>query len=153
MKKLLILIVLFATVCGFFFFDLHQVLTLENIKARQGEFLRWRDQSPLLVSLGFFAIYVLVTALSLPGATIMTLAGGGFFGLVWGFVIISFASSIGATLAFLAARYLLRDWCKNGSATVWRRLIIALNGRELCTCSACGWCRSSLFFSSISSWG
>lgn len=109
MKKLLILIVLFATVCGFFFFDLHQVLTLENIKARQGEFLMWRDQSPLLVSLGFFAIYVLVTALSLPGATIMTLAGGGFFGLVWGFVIISFASSIGATLAFLAARYLLRD--------------------------------------------
>ncbi len=110
MKKLLIVVVIISAVFGFFAFDLNHLLTLENIKARQAEFLLWRDKAPFMVSLGFFAIYVMVTALSLPGATIMTLAGGGFFGLVWGFVIISFASSIGATLAFLAARYLLRDW-------------------------------------------
>ncbi len=110
MKKLIIVVVIVGTIFGFFAFDLHHLLTLENIKARQVEFLSWRDKAPFMVSFGFFAVYVLVTALSLPGATIMTLAGGGFFGLAWGFVIISFASSIGATLAFLVARYLLRDW-------------------------------------------
>ncbi|MFH0782236.1 MAG: FAD-dependent oxidoreductase [Pseudomonadota bacterium] len=110
MKKFIIVAVIFGAIFSFFAFDLNHLLTLENIKARQAEFLLWRDEFPFMVSLGFFAIYVLVTALSLPGATIMTLAGGGFFGLVWGFVIISFASSIGATLAFLVSRYLLRDW-------------------------------------------
>jgi uncharacterized membrane protein YdjX (TVP38/TMEM64 family) len=58
----------------------------------------------------FFVVYVAVTALSLPGAAIMTLAGGAVFGLLWGTVLVSFASSIGATLAFLASRFLLRDW-------------------------------------------
>ena len=110
MKKLVIVVVIIGALAGFFAFDLQHLLTLENIKARQAEFLGLRDKAPLAVSCGFFAIYVLVTALSLPGATIMTLAGGGFFGLVWGFVLISFASSIGATLAFLVSRYLLRDW-------------------------------------------
>ena len=61
------------------------------------------------MSLLFFAAYVVITALSLPGAGIMTLAAGGLFGLAWGFVIVSFASTIGATLAFLVSRYLLRD--------------------------------------------
>jgi pyruvate/2-oxoglutarate dehydrogenase complex dihydrolipoamide dehydrogenase (E3) component/uncharacterized membrane protein YdjX (TVP38/TMEM64 family) len=109
MRKIIV-VAIFAAVCGFFLFDLNQLLTLENIKARQTEFLQWRDEAPFLVSVVFFVLYVLVTATSLPGATIMTLAGGGFFGLAWGFVIISFASTIGATLAFLISRYLLRDW-------------------------------------------
>ena len=109
MRKIIVVAII-AAVCGFFLFDLNQLLTLENIKARQTEFLQWRDEAPFLVSVVFFALYVLVTATSLPGATIMTLAGGGFFGLAWGFVIISFASTIGATLAFLISRYLLRDW-------------------------------------------
>ncbi len=109
MKRLIIVLVIIGAVIGFFAFDLNQLLTLENIKFHQAEFQHWRDSAPLLVSLSFFALYVLVTALSLPGATIMTLAGGGLFGLVWGFVIISFASTIGATLAFLVSRYLLRD--------------------------------------------
>ncbi len=73
------------------------------------EFQQWRDSAPVLVSLLFFAFYVVITALSLPGAAIMTLAGGALFGLAWGFVIVSFASTIGATLAFLVSRYLLRD--------------------------------------------
>ncbi len=110
MKKLIIAIVIIIAVFGYFAFDLNQLLTLESIKGRQAEFLLWRDKAPLMVGFCFFAIYVLITTLSLPGATIMTLAGGGFFGLAWGFVIISFASSIGATLAFLVSRHLLRDW-------------------------------------------
>ncbi|MBS0336588.1 MAG: FAD-dependent oxidoreductase, partial [Proteobacteria bacterium] len=65
---------------------------------------------PAATALGFFATYVAVTGLSLPGAVIMTLAAGAIFGLVWGTLIVSFASSLGATLAFLAARFLLRDW-------------------------------------------
>ncbi len=110
MKKLIIIVAVISAIFGFFAFDLDQLLTLASIKERQAEFLLWRDKAPLTVSFAFFAIYVLITALSLPGAVIMTLAGGGFFGLAWGFVLISFASSIGATLAFLVSRYLLRDW-------------------------------------------
>lgn len=109
MKKLIIVLVIIGAVIGFFAFDLNQLLTLENIKSNQAEFQQWRDSAPVLVSLLFFTAYVVITALSLPGAAIMTLAAGGLFGLAWGFVIVSFASTIGATLAFLVSRYLLRD--------------------------------------------
>lgn len=109
MKKIAVVAAILATVAAFFIFDLHQLLTLENIKSQQASLLHWRDQAPLMASVLFFVIYVLVTALSLPGAVIMTLAGGGFFGLWWGLLLISFASSIGATLAFLVSRYLLRE--------------------------------------------
>lgn len=110
MKKLLIILAVCVAVVGFFAFGLDQVLTLDNLKARQAEFLQWRDRSPILVSLFFFVFYVAVTALSLPGAVILTLAAGGLFGLAWGTVLVSFASTVGATLAFLVSRYLLRDW-------------------------------------------
>lgn len=109
MKKLIILLLITAAVAGFFAFDLNQILTLEYMKSRQAELLQLRDSAPIMVSLAYFSLYVLVTALSLPGAVIMTLLGGGLFGLVWGFFLVSFASTIGATLAFLVARYLLRD--------------------------------------------
>ncbi|TKB09992.1 FAD-dependent oxidoreductase [Desulforhopalus sp. IMCC35007] len=109
MKKLVIVFLLLVAVVAFFAFDLDTVLTLENIKANQAQLLEIRDNAPFVTSLVFFSLYVLVTALSLPGAAIMTLLGGGLFGLVWGFVLISFASSLGATLAFLVSRYLLRD--------------------------------------------
>lgn len=113
MKKLIIVIAILASVIGFFAFDLNQLLTLENMKAQQAELLELRDSMPFMSSLIYFVLYVLVTALSLPGAVIMTLVGGGIFGLVWGFLLISFASTIGATLAFLVSRYLLRDWVQN----------------------------------------
>ena len=108
MKKivLLLLIVLLAT--GFFYFDLHQLLTLTGLKDGLVQFESWRNESPILVGGGFLLLYVLVTALSLPGAAIMTLAAGALFGLGWGLLIVSFASSIGATLAFLVSRYLLQ---------------------------------------------
>ena len=69
----------------------------------------WRIDSPVLTGLIFFSFYVAVTALSLPGAVVMTLAAGALFGLMWGTIIVSFASSIGATFAFLVSRYLFRD--------------------------------------------
>jgi pyruvate/2-oxoglutarate dehydrogenase complex dihydrolipoamide dehydrogenase (E3) component/uncharacterized membrane protein YdjX (TVP38/TMEM64 family) len=109
MKKLIIVLIIAAAVVGFFVFDLDQQLTLENIKAQQAQLTELVDGAPFLAGVAFFLLYVLVTALSLPGATIMTLAGGAIFGLFWGFVLISFASTIGATLAFLVSRYLLRD--------------------------------------------
>ncbi|WP_261863240.1 TVP38/TMEM64 family protein [Psychrobacter sp. JCM 18900] len=76
------------------------------------QFNEYKAQSPLLIIGGFFLLYVVVTALSLPGAAILTLAAGALFGLVQGLLVASFASSIGATIAFLASRYLLRDTIK-----------------------------------------
>jgi pyruvate/2-oxoglutarate dehydrogenase complex dihydrolipoamide dehydrogenase (E3) component/uncharacterized membrane protein YdjX (TVP38/TMEM64 family) len=109
MKKPLILLVAVTLATAFFGFDLHHVLTFDGIKAGMAQFAAWRDASPLLVAGAYFVLYVIVTALSLPGAAVMTLAGGALFGLGWGLVIVSFASTIGATLAFLVSRHLLRD--------------------------------------------
>ena len=109
MKKIALLVLIAAIVAGFFYFDLHQLLTLEGLKSGLVQFEEWRSASPVLVAGVFLLLYVAVTALSLPGAVIMTLAAGALFGLFWGTVIVSFASSIGATLAFLASRYLLQD--------------------------------------------
>ncbi|MDX9885524.1 FAD-dependent oxidoreductase [Thauera sp.] len=109
MKKLLILLAAAALATTFFALDLHKVLTFDGIKASIGQFAAWRDASPLLVAGAYFVLYVIVTALSLPGAAVMTLAGGALFGLGWGLLIVSFASTIGATLAFLVSRHLLRD--------------------------------------------
>jgi len=108
-KKLLIVALLVALVVAFFAFDLGRFLSLEYIKSRQAEFTALAGEKPLLVGGSFFALYVAVCALSLPGAAIMTLAAGAIFGLVTGTVIVSFASAIGATLALLASRYVLRD--------------------------------------------
>lgn len=87
-------------------------LTLDNLQARQGQLVHWAGANPWLAAVGFFLLYVLVTGASLPGATVLTLAGGAVFGLVEGLLLISFASSIGATLAFLASRFLLRGWLR-----------------------------------------
>jgi pyruvate/2-oxoglutarate dehydrogenase complex dihydrolipoamide dehydrogenase (E3) component/uncharacterized membrane protein YdjX (TVP38/TMEM64 family) len=108
-KKLIVVVLLVALIVAFFAFDLGHFLSLDYLKSRQAEFTALASERPLLVGGGFFAIYVAVTALSLPGAAIMTLAAGAIFGLVTGTVIVSFASSIGATLAFLVSRYVLRD--------------------------------------------
>ena len=85
-------------------------LTLEGLKSGLDQFAAWKSTSPVLLGLGFGAVYVLVAALSLPGAVILTLAAGAIFGLLWGTLIASFASTLGATLAFWSARYLMRDW-------------------------------------------
>ncbi len=108
-KKILVLIALLVVIALFFVLDLGRYFSLEFIKAQQASFAAAYDERPVVVTLVFFAVYVLITALSLPGAAIMTLAGGASFGLVWGTVVVSFASTLGATLAMLAARYLLRE--------------------------------------------
>ncbi len=94
---------------AFFALDLHRVLTLDGLKAGMTQFAAWREAAPLTLGAGFAAFYVGVTALSLPGAAVMTLAAGALFGLAWGTLIVSFASTLGATLAFLVSRHLLRD--------------------------------------------
>ncbi len=105
-----VLLLLLALLAAFFLLDLGQYLNLATIKARQADLEAWRATQPLTAALAFFAAYIAVTALSLPGAAVMTLVAGALFGLGWGLLIVSFASSIGATLAFLASRWLLRDW-------------------------------------------
>ncbi len=108
-KKTLVLIALIVLVALFFVFDLKQYFTLAFIKSQQSGFAALYADKPILVIAGFFAVYVAVTALSLPGAAIMTLAGGAIFGLGVGTIIVSFAASLGATLAFLAARFVLGE--------------------------------------------
>lgn len=85
-------------------------LTLENLQARHQALLRYCQQAPILSAALFFMLYVLVTTLSLPGAALLTLLGGALFGLWPGIVLVSFAATLGATLAMLVSRYLLRDW-------------------------------------------
>lgn len=110
--RLLIAAALIAAVALFFLLGLQHQLTLANLKARQHELVALREQRPLLLAALFFAGYVAVTALSLPGAAVMTMASGAVFGLWWGIFIDSFAASIGASLAFLSSRTVLRDWVK-----------------------------------------
>jgi len=111
-QKRLLVLLLGMTIGLFFFFDLGQYLNLQTLKAQQTLIEAFRAERPVMAITIYFGIYVLMAALSLPGAALLTLAGGAVFGLFWGTVIISFASSIGATLAFLIARFLLRDWVK-----------------------------------------
>jgi pyruvate/2-oxoglutarate dehydrogenase complex dihydrolipoamide dehydrogenase (E3) component/uncharacterized membrane protein YdjX (TVP38/TMEM64 family) len=109
-SRILVLVLLALAVAAFFAAGGHRYLTFQNIKEQQAAIQGWYEANPWRAALAYFAVYVAVTGLSLPGAAVMTLAGGAVFGLLWGTVIVSFASSIGATLAFLASRFLLRDW-------------------------------------------
>ncbi|KKK77272.1 hypothetical protein LCGC14_2855280, partial [marine sediment metagenome] len=102
-------LVLVAIAVAFFAFDLSRFFTLANLKAQQQAFGIYYTRHAALTFLIYFVIYVAVTALSLPGAAVMTLAGGALFGLGVGTVVVSFASSVGATLAFLVSRFLLHD--------------------------------------------
>lgn len=110
MKKAILVLVLLSAIAAYFFFDLGQILNLDSFKASQAEIVAAKDANPALYITGFFLLYVAVTGLSIPGAAIMTLVAGALFGVVVGTIIVSFASTIGATLAFLSARFVLRDW-------------------------------------------
>lgn len=105
-KKLVLLLAALALIGAFFAFDLSRYLTLEAVKGQQNNLQALFAQKPLVVVATYFAAYLAVAALALPGAALLTLLAGAIFGLGWGTLIVSFASSIGATLAFLAARYL-----------------------------------------------
>lgn len=109
-RKAGILIVLVILVGLFFYLDLSSYLNLEYLKESQGRFRQLYHEHRFPVIAAYMATYILVTALSLPGAAVMTLAGGALFGLLVGTVAVSFASTIGAACAFLASRFFLRDW-------------------------------------------
>lgn len=109
MKRIAIAGLLLLALVAWFQLDLGQYLTLDALKAQQSAIDGYYRANPLLVTAAFFAIYVALTALSVPGAAILTLAAGAIFGVVTGTLLVSFASTIGATLAFLASRYLFRD--------------------------------------------
>jgi uncharacterized membrane protein YdjX (TVP38/TMEM64 family) len=109
-KKISIVILLAVLVSLFMIFDLQKYLTLSYLKASQERFADLYADHRLLVLGAYFLAYVLMAALSLPGAAVMTIAGGALFGFWTGLVLVSFASTIGATLACLVSRFLLRDW-------------------------------------------
>ena len=109
-RRLLLIAALAGLVLAYFALDLGRFLSLDYFKSQQLTIEAWRAAQPLQAALMFFATYVAVTGLSLPGATVMTLVAGAVFGLFWGLLLVSFASSLGATLAFLVSRFLLRDW-------------------------------------------
>jgi pyruvate/2-oxoglutarate dehydrogenase complex dihydrolipoamide dehydrogenase (E3) component/uncharacterized membrane protein YdjX (TVP38/TMEM64 family) len=111
-RKALVLIVILALLAAFYGLGLGRYFNLEALKGQQAALAGWVEQQPLVALGSYFLLYVAVTALSLPGAVIMTLAGGALFGLWTGLLVVSFASSLGATLAMLAARFLLRDWVR-----------------------------------------
>jgi len=108
-SRLFVLLLIAALAGTFFYFDLGHYLTLETLKAQQASIENYRLNNHKLAIAVYMLIYIAVTGLSLPGAAILTLAGGAVFGVFWGTLIVSFASTIGATLAFLAARFLFRD--------------------------------------------
>lgn len=107
--RLTLLALVAALVAGYFLFDLGRYLDLGYLKQAHGNIVSLVNAHPWVSTLVFFAGYVLVAALSLPGAAVMTLAAGAIFGLAWGLVLVSFASSVGATLAMLISRRLLGE--------------------------------------------
>ena len=109
-KRLLLLGALIAAIAAFFIFDLKQIFSVEYFQAQRMRIDALHAQNPLATAAVYFAIYVVIAALSVPGAAAMTLIGGALFGVVLGTVLVSFAASIGATLAFLISRWLLGDW-------------------------------------------
>jgi pyruvate/2-oxoglutarate dehydrogenase complex dihydrolipoamide dehydrogenase (E3) component/uncharacterized membrane protein YdjX (TVP38/TMEM64 family) len=112
-KRIILVAIIVALIASFFVLDLNQYLTLESLKSNQQDLAQYIEANWLIAFIGYLVIYAAATALSVPGAAILTLGAGALFGFGWGLLLASFASSIGATLAFLASRFLLRDWVKN----------------------------------------
>ncbi|MGR9037521.1 MAG: FAD-dependent oxidoreductase, partial [Gammaproteobacteria bacterium] len=111
-SRIALLAFIAALIAAFFILDLQNYLTLDTLKAQQASIETYRSSHPVLAVAVYALIYIAVTGLSLPGAAVLTLAGGGIFGLFWSTIIVSFVSTLGATFAFLASRFLLRDWVR-----------------------------------------
>ncbi|MFJ4290644.1 TVP38/TMEM64 family protein [Cupriavidus sp. NPDC089707] len=107
--RVLVVVAILMLFAAYFGLDLGRDLNLAHLKAAQAAWQAYYAEHPVVAMWGYFLLYVAVTALSLPGAAIMTLAGGAIFGLWGGILLVSFASTIGATLAFLASRHVFRD--------------------------------------------
>lgn len=109
-QKVVLLVIFLSLIALFFALDLQQIFNLEYFQAQRDVILAYKTENFWLSSLIYFLLYIIIAALSLPAAAILTIAGGAVFGLAWGLLMVSFASTIGATLAFLLSRTLLRDW-------------------------------------------
>ncbi|MEZ4220949.1 MAG: FAD-dependent oxidoreductase [Polyangiaceae bacterium] len=116
-RKVILALGLLALVIAFFALGLHRSLSFEALRDNRDAISAYRVAHPGVAEALFVAGYVLVTALSLPGAAIMTLGAGAVFGLLWGTVLVSFASTWGACLAFLSSRFVLRDWVRTRFAS------------------------------------
>ena len=108
-SRIILFIVVALVISAFFVFDLTEFFTVDFFETQRDAIAAFQDENPWLVVCVFFLIYVLVTGTSLPGAAILTLVAGALFGLVQGVILVSFASSIGATMAFSITRFLFRD--------------------------------------------
>ncbi len=107
--RVALVVVVAALIAAFFVFDLGRLLSLDALKTNRAALVAWRAAHPVAALAAYMAVYVATTALSLPGAAVLTVAGGALFGVLVGTIAVSFASTIGATLAFLIARFVLRD--------------------------------------------
>jgi pyruvate/2-oxoglutarate dehydrogenase complex dihydrolipoamide dehydrogenase (E3) component/uncharacterized membrane protein YdjX (TVP38/TMEM64 family) len=115
--KIGLLLVVAVLASLFFLLDLNEYFSLANLKDCLDAFRSYYGQHSVLTMSIYMGLYIFMTALSLPGAVIMTLAGGALFGLFYGTLLVSFASTLGATLAFLVSRYLFKDWVQQKFAT------------------------------------
>ncbi len=111
--KIVLVLAVAATIAVFFGLGWHQHLSFEAVAASREWLTTLYAEQPVTITLAYFTVYVAIAALSIPGAAVMTLLGGAIFGLTVGTVVVSFASTLGATLAFLFARYLLRDFVQH----------------------------------------
>ena len=107
--RVLILVLFAIGIVAFFLLDLGQYLSLEELRQRRDQLLAFTEDHLVVMIAGYMLVYIVMAALSVPGAAILTLAGGALFGVLIGTIAVSFASTIGATLVFLAARFLFRD--------------------------------------------
>jgi pyruvate/2-oxoglutarate dehydrogenase complex dihydrolipoamide dehydrogenase (E3) component/uncharacterized membrane protein YdjX (TVP38/TMEM64 family) len=124
MKKLIKFLILLTLgfVFIFLFKEYGHLLTLESLQSQKENLQNLRNQKPGVFEFYFLLIYIVSTALSIPGATVLTLAAGALFGLVWGTVLVSVASTTGATLSFLLTRYLFRDWVKSKFSEAYNKM-------------------------------
>jgi len=120
--RILVIAAIIILLIAAYSLNLHELISLENFRARQDIVSNWVDMNPWLSAAAFFAIYVAITAVNIPGAAIMTLIGGALFGLLKGTVIVSFASTIGATIAFILSRYIARDYIEDRFPSIVRKI-------------------------------
>ena len=112
-NKIILLVLIGAGVAAFYFFDMQQYLSFESLKANRERLNVVYHENPIIFMSGFIGIYFLIVALSLPGATVLTLTAGAIFGSVLGTFLVNAGATLGATVAFLSARFIFRDWVEN----------------------------------------